>query len=591
MANRNLMPKSGAMAPYIVVNRDAAVAGVFSVDGMLGAVDLTTKYVQITAYNQKIGTIEERISTNEGDIVLINQSITSINTAIQGINTSLSNKANKGANSDITSLSGLTTALSVSQGGTGGKTVAEAKMNLELERFLQASNWTQLFSPRADGIAGRGDYAFTVTPSGEWGLRTNSNGVWKALEIGKGGTGALTADDGRTNLGAVGKSASGWEQGPISRKNSIKDGSNVSNISTIFGSGTATPTTGTPPDSGNAILTLINMPVYNNANAIMAYHRDGVWVGQFDPSAETPAPGWRRLMHQGDFGIGTNIIPTWNQTGNPENGIYNTLLSNTVWGQTGSVTLHMGQGSNWGADICMPAGGNPGIAVRTYNGSGSGNKWIKMMHAETGTSNILTNDANTLQEPGLAPGLVQHTASNNMPTTATNNYNYLQVMSRGLANNDAFQQFAMPYATQTDAGRMFFRGWNTNSWSPWKEVSTIAVSDERLKNILGDSPTKDSRDNIEQMEFKQFAFKNDEEQRLRRGVISQQIVNIDPEYVKEIGGYLHLDETPLLLDALAAIKDLSIENKKQKAQIGTLELKVAALEKAVAQLISLNELR
>lgn len=584
MANRNLMPKSGAMAPYIVVNRDAAVAGVFSVDDMLGAVDLTTKYVQITAYNQKIGTIEERISTNEGDIVLINQSITSINTAIQGINTTLNNKANKGANSDITSLSGLTTALSVPQGGTGGKTVAEAKNNLGLDKFNQTSTDTQMKTP--DGQAW-----ISIGNSRAWGAYDNAAGKWIPLGIGQGGTGALTADEGRTNLGAVGKSSSGWEQGPISRKNSIKDGSTVSNISTIFGSETATPTTGTPPNSGNAILTLINMPVYNNANAIMAYHRDGVWVGQFDPTAETPAPGWRRLMHQGDFGIGTNIIPTWNQTGNPENGIYNTLLSNNVWSSTGSVTLHMGQGANWGADICMPAGGNPGIAVRTYNGSGSGNKWIKMMHAETGTSNILTNDANTLQEPGLAPGLVQHTASNNMPTTATNNYNYLQVMSRGLANNDAFQQFAMPYATQTDAGRMFFRGWNTNSWSPWKEVSTVAVSDERLKNILGDSPTKDSRDNIEQMEFKQFAFKNDEEQRLRRGVISQQIVNIDPEYVKEIGGYLHLDETPLLLDALAAIKDLSIENKKQKSQISTLELKVAALEKVVAQLISLNELR
>jgi hypothetical protein len=39
--------------------------------------------------------------------------------------------AKKGANSD-TSLSGLTTALSISQGGTGGKTAADARTNLGL---------------------------------------------------------------------------------------------------------------------------------------------------------------------------------------------------------------------------------------------------------------------------------------------------------------------------------------------------------------------------------------------------------------------------------------------------------------------------
>ncbi|MEI2606136.1 hypothetical protein V8O11_20355 [Erwinia aphidicola] len=42
------------------------------------------------------------------------------------------NKAAKGANSDITSLTGLTTALSVAQGGTGGKTAAEARSGLGL---------------------------------------------------------------------------------------------------------------------------------------------------------------------------------------------------------------------------------------------------------------------------------------------------------------------------------------------------------------------------------------------------------------------------------------------------------------------------
>lgn len=48
------------------------------------------------------------------------------------INSQYANKANKGANSDITSLSGLTTALSVAQGGTGGKNPADARAGLQL---------------------------------------------------------------------------------------------------------------------------------------------------------------------------------------------------------------------------------------------------------------------------------------------------------------------------------------------------------------------------------------------------------------------------------------------------------------------------
>ena len=46
--SRELMPKSGIMMPHVVVNRDAAVVGVSTVDGVAGAIDLTGKYLQKT---------------------------------------------------------------------------------------------------------------------------------------------------------------------------------------------------------------------------------------------------------------------------------------------------------------------------------------------------------------------------------------------------------------------------------------------------------------------------------------------------------------------------------------------------------------
>lgn len=56
----------------------------------------------------------------------------SITSSLNSITESLFGKAEKGANSDITSLSGLTTALSVGQGGTGSTTASGARTKLGL---------------------------------------------------------------------------------------------------------------------------------------------------------------------------------------------------------------------------------------------------------------------------------------------------------------------------------------------------------------------------------------------------------------------------------------------------------------------------
>ncbi|HHH4536828.1 TPA: tail fiber domain-containing protein [Enterobacter hormaechei subsp. xiangfangensis] len=78
--------------------------------------------------------------------------------------------AKKGANSDITSLSGLTTALSISQGGTGAKNAADARTNLGL-----GSSATRNAYSNSGDMLSVGDFGIGTSASfDDWGDVTAS---------------------------------------------------------------------------------------------------------------------------------------------------------------------------------------------------------------------------------------------------------------------------------------------------------------------------------------------------------------------------------------------------------------------------------
>lgn len=139
-------------------------------------------------------------------------------------------------------------------------------------------------------------------------------------------------------------------------------------------------------------------------------------------------------------------------------------------------------------------------------------------------------------------------------------------------------------------GNVTYSRVNTNKggWQPWLEYTMSAVSDERLKDVLGSLNVEGALDNINRMDFKLFRFKEERDHNkaptVRRGVISQQLRGIDKEYTKLIGGYYHLDRTPMLLDGLAAIKALRARDEANKAEIAELKAAVAELKAAVAAL-------
>lgn len=81
--------------------------------------------------------------------------------------------------------------LPVNQGGTGGKTVAAAKTNLDVDRLVQGSTSTTVGKSAGNRLA--------VNDGGEWGALDGSNN-WIALAVNKGGTGGRTAEEARNGL-------------------------------------------------------------------------------------------------------------------------------------------------------------------------------------------------------------------------------------------------------------------------------------------------------------------------------------------------------------------------------------------------------
>ncbi|NTZ48221.1 tail fiber domain-containing protein [Lelliottia aquatilis] len=98
---------------------------------------------------------------------------------------------------------------------------------------------------------------------------------------------------------------------------------------------------------------------------------------------------------------------------------------------------------------------------------------------------------------------------------------------------------------------------------PWTQLQASGTSDINFKKVTGDLDLNTSLSNIEAMDFKTFYYLADEDKTVRRGVIAQELEMIDPQYVHsaEESGKMTLDLNPLVLDALAAIKALTIRVK------------------------------
>lgn len=498
-------------------------------------------------------------------------------------------------------------ALGIGQGGTGGRTPLEALNNLGIPGI--GKSYGDDAPLNANSISINGIYAGAGVNGVNWGQQYSPLLHMSRFNGGSTGQMQITGDGYVLFRGSPnGTSWNAWRQAillgdyGVGSIGEVLPGSSWSNmfIATPNGSADWVPAQGAGIQA--------NYATNRAAQIWMTY--TGELYGRFNmstaPQATTAASPWKRYLNESDisnfFRSGGNIgTGSLNVLRGDYSGVY-------LQSMNANATAALGYSPNMQAGSLLVlqngANGPRGATQLYFNYQGSGGLFFRRILAADGS----------IEAGGNGQGWREFCSNNgdvaggNTPTIADWNdflpnhtgFGYANgtnsPASSGIVRTDSNHRL-YDYKSQIShdygTNRMYIRVFNADSgksWSAWKEITTSAISDENLKEIKGNLNVEGALDNINRMDFKLFRFLDDEPERsARRGVISQQIRLIDKEYTRRVGEYWHLDQTPMLLDGLAAIKALRARDVENKERISNLESELEALKSLVQSLLPKEE--
>ncbi len=260
---------------------------------------------------------------------------------------------------------------------------------------------------------------------------------------------------------------------------------------------------------------------------------------------------------------------------------YNSLGGNT----TGKYNVGVGYNSLRGN---VSGSYNIGIGSNALQGNATGSGNIVIGH------NVgITNQSNKLYIGGYVNGdTISYNGTDVLiyGDMASRNLNLNTVNTTIGAEDDTANTFInghayikrggtnYPIATVTDIQNMLnsaSAGGQPLSWN--SSLVNTAISDARLKNILGDN--KAGLKEVCQLQVKNYTMKNDKKKEVLVGVIAQELQKVFPNSVIEgRDGFLRIKRDEIFYACVNAIKELNTMFKDIVAKVTGLEEKIRILE-------------
>ncbi|CAD5240036.1 hypothetical protein JLDGIFFK_00087 [Klebsiella phage vB_KppS-Samwise] len=519
--------------------------------------------------------------------------------------------------------SGTIKPLPVNRGGTGSTTAEGARVNLQLDRFKQSGEQTYIYAQNKK-------MKIYVDDSGDWGAYDDASGTIKPLPVDRGGTGAMDVAGARNNFGLGDTQDVNFGQVTLKTKNGANGGILISD--NLNSSGERVSQSRFYSEAQGGICKTTIHTSGNGKNNYVQINEDGSMSGlQEILVAGTARAGL--LRSNGDVwaaqGKSVGVLTT-------DGGNKNIMLQNMPGdGSAGSwVNLLQGNWYNgcWQLGAIRGSGSDISQVRLCVNNSGNDWKLFDFNNSYGGHITAMRGFKGQCVAGGWGLSGEYMGAPFYADSVVANNGGYSPVVAGGTRSTvgyDLRYSFGAISGGTGDWPRpnihmmgdgTYHRGfdfrvdgritaWDTGIWGGSFEFQRVATSDRDLKKDIEYNDGKASFDNIMKFKPSTFVYKSDKCNRLRRGVIAQDLYEIDPEYVRIIPGSpiidnsveydesgaaviidykddtLGLDNNVIMIDTALATRYIGGIVEKQQEEIDNLKAEVEELKAMISKLI------